>query len=104
MGGLRATLYQELQARTPQSAWDRIKVVISKERPNLYNSPASTTLRTDSYSSYHTPTSIIRIISTKVGTHRGAELISNRRDGNFFILVVDSRPRARPRRDVLLRV
>src|SRR3954462_8109607 len=64
---------------------------------------ASTLFTYRSLSSVHTPIIIVRFIST-VGAHRGAELISNRRDGILFILFVDSRLRAHRRRDLLFRV
>ena len=49
-----------------------------------------------------TPISIVRIISTTIGAHLGAELISNRRDGFFLVFIVNSRPRAHLWRDVFL--
>ena len=66
--------------------------------------PASPSLRTDLHSSNTTPISIVRIISTTIGAHLGAELISNRRDGILFVFLVDLRSSTRPRRDVFLRV
>src|SRR3954466_5682973 len=55
---------QTFQARTPQSIWDRIKVVISKERPNLYTSFVSPSLRTDPHSSIIAHIFIVRSIPT----------------------------------------
>src|SRR3954462_9389395 len=64
--------------------------------------PASPSLRTDLHSSITTLISIVRSIPTTIGTHLGAELISNRRDGIPFVFLVDLRSPTRPRRDVLL--